>query len=74
MFIYNCGVVTSMKHIFIMLIEIIYRCVRTLKPTCVCSVLVGKTSLITRFMYDSFDNTYQVRSGTDPEPKNNLNY
>jgi hypothetical protein len=22
---------------------------------------VGKTSLITRFMYDSFDNTYQVR-------------
>ena len=21
---------------------------------------VGKTSLITRFMYDSFDNTYQV--------------
>lgn len=25
---------------------------------CVCTV--GKTSLITRFMYDSFDNTYQV--------------
>lgn len=23
--------------------------------------VVGKTSLITRFMYDSFDNTYQVR-------------
>jgi len=23
-------------------------------------LLVGKTSLITRFMYDSFDNTYQV--------------
>lgn len=23
---------------------------------------VGKTSLITRFMYDSFDNTYQVRT------------
>jgi Ras-related protein Rab-6A len=22
--------------------------------------LVGKTSLITRFMYDTFDNTYQV--------------
>jgi len=22
--------------------------------------IVGKTSLITRFMYDSFDNTYQV--------------
>jgi hypothetical protein len=22
--------------------------------------VVGKTSLITRFMYDSFDNTYQV--------------
>lgn len=24
------------------------------------SFIVGKTSLITRFMYDSFDNTYQV--------------
>lgn len=24
--------------------------------------VVGKTSLITRFMYDSFDNTYQVNS------------
>jgi len=24
------------------------------------SSTVGKTSLITRFMYDSFDNTYQV--------------
>lgn len=23
--------------------------------------IVGKTSLITRFMYDTFDNTYQVR-------------
>ena len=23
---------------------------------------VGKTSLITRFMYDSFDNTYQVKA------------
>jgi len=23
--------------------------------------IVGKTSLITRFMYDSFDNTYQVK-------------
>jgi GTPase SAR1 family protein len=22
---------------------------------------VGKTSIITRFMYDKFDNTYQVR-------------
>jgi Ras-related protein Rab-6A len=22
---------------------------------------VGKTSIITRFMYDTFDNTYQVR-------------
>lgn len=32
---------------------------------------VGKTSLITRFMYDSFDNTYQVRSWvplTPPHP------
>jgi len=26
---------------------------------------VGKTSLITRFMYDSFDNTYQATSGID---------
>lgn len=25
-----------------------------------CLFAVGKTSLITRFMYDSFDNTYQV--------------
>lgn len=24
---------------------------------------VGKTSIITRFMYDKFDNTYQVRGG-----------
>lgn len=23
---------------------------------------VGKTSIITRFMYDKFDNTYQVRA------------
>ena len=29
---------------------------------CIYFILVGKTSLITRFMYDSFDNTYQVRS------------
>jgi Ras-related protein Rab-6A len=27
--------------------------------------LVGKTSLITRFMYDSFDNTYQATIGID---------
>ena len=26
---------------------------------------VGKTSLITRFMYDSFDNTYQATIGID---------
>jgi GTPase SAR1 family protein len=25
---------------------------------------VGKTSIITRFMYDKFDNTYQVRSSS----------
>jgi GTPase SAR1 family protein len=25
---------------------------------------VGKTSIITRFMYDKFDNTYQVRRPT----------
>lgn len=29
------------------------------------SVTVGKTSLITRFMYDSFDNTYQATIGID---------
>jgi GTPase SAR1 family protein len=29
---------------------------------------VGKTSLITRFMYDSFDNTYQVTIANN-EPK-----
>lgn len=28
--------------------------------TCTHYTAVGKTSLITRFMYDSFDNTYQV--------------
>jgi GTPase SAR1 family protein len=27
---------------------------------------VGKTSLITRFMYDSFDNTYQVTGVNKP--------
>lgn len=26
---------------------------------------MGKTSLITRFMYDSFDNTYQATIGID---------
>ena len=26
---------------------------------------VGKTSIITRFMYDSFDKLYQVRTGGD---------
>lgn len=26
--------------------------------------IVGKTSLITRFMYDTFDNTYQVKKKT----------
>lgn len=29
------------------------------------SAAVGKTSLITRFMYDSFDNTYQATIGID---------
>uniref|UniRef100_A0A452QKF1 Uncharacterized protein n=1 Tax=Ursus americanus TaxID=9643 RepID=A0A452QKF1_URSAM len=28
-------------------------------------ISVGKTSLITRFMYDSFDNTYQATIGID---------
>jgi GTPase SAR1 family protein len=27
---------------------------------------VGKTSIITRFMYDKFDNTYQVRRPAPP--------
>lgn len=27
---------------------------------------VGKTSIITRFMYDKFDNTYQVRHPPPP--------
>ncbi|RXN08676.1 autoimmune regulator [Labeo rohita] len=30
-----------------------------------CLQYVGKTSLITRFMYDSFDNTYQATIGID---------
>lgn len=29
------------------------------------TIAVGKTSLITRFMYDSFDNTYQATIGID---------
>lgn len=28
-------------------------------------MIVGKTSLITRFMYDSFDNMYQATIGID---------
>jgi Ras-related protein Rab-6A len=27
--------------------------------------IVGKTSIITRFMYDTFDNTYQATIGID---------
>uniref|UniRef100_A0A8D1S8Q9 Ras-related protein Rab-6B n=12 Tax=Eutheria TaxID=9347 RepID=A0A8D1S8Q9_PIG len=38
-----------------------YKLMRLLK-SCLC---VGKTSLITRFMYDSFDNTYQATIGID---------
>jgi Ras-related protein Rab-6A len=30
---------------------------------------VGKTSLITRFMYDSFDNTYQVQNSSTKKQK-----
>lgn len=29
---------------------------------------VGKTSIITRFMYDKFDTTYQVRPSAAPVP------
>lgn len=31
----------------------------------ILTAAVGKTSLITRFMYDSFDNTYQATIGID---------
>ncbi|XP_072900113.1 ras-related protein Rab-6A isoform X4 [Hemitrygon akajei] len=31
----------------------------------IVTVKIGKTSLITRFMYDSFDNTYQATIGID---------
>lgn len=34
-------------------------------PCMLTTCLVGKTSLITRFMYDSFDNTYQATIGID---------
>lgn len=34
-------------------------------PHILTEFLVGKTSLITRFMYDSFDNTYQATIGID---------
>ena len=34
-------------------------------PTDPCVPPVGKTSLITRFMYDSFDNMYQATIGID---------
>jgi Ras of Complex, Roc, domain of DAPkinase len=45
----------------------------TLSPGCMLNAdsgtsdrqTVGKTSLITRFMYDSFDNTYQATIGID---------
>lgn len=33
--------------------------------TSLTAITVGKTSLITRFMYDSFDNTYQATIGID---------
>uniref|UniRef100_A0A5F9C850 Ras-related protein Rab-6B n=1 Tax=Oryctolagus cuniculus TaxID=9986 RepID=A0A5F9C850_RABIT len=35
------------------------------EPLSACCFAVGKTSLITRFMYDSFDNTYQATIGID---------
>lgn len=44
---------------------------RTIWSVCVCGEAqtnvgsVGKTSLITRFMYDSFDNMYQATIGID---------
>ncbi len=39
--------------------------VDTLWDTGLTTIQVGKTSLITRFMYDSFDNTYQATIGID---------
>lgn len=33
--------------------------------SCPRLLIVGKTSLITRFMYDSFDNMYQATIGID---------
>merc|ERR1712134_62334 len=38
---------------------------RKFKPVFLGEQSVGKTSLITRFMYDSFDNTYQATIGID---------
>jgi GTPase SAR1 family protein len=35
---------------------------------------VGKTSLITRFMYDSFDNTYQVTLINNPQKNKVVNF
>ena len=35
---------------------------------------VGKTSLITRFMYDSFDNMYQATIGIDFLSKVSISY
>lgn len=37
----------------------------TTKITVLIAATVGKTSLITRFMYDSFDNMYQATIGID---------
>lgn len=34
-------------------------------PVCKRGISVGKTSLITRFMYDSFDTSYQATIGID---------
>lgn len=39
--------------------------VPTLRTILIQQQLVGKTSLITRFMYDSFDSTYQATIGID---------
>ena len=35
------------------------------KPVFLGDEAVGKTSIITRFMYDTFDNTYKVTIGID---------
>ena len=60
----KCNVTPSIYYELIILqtalifnpLDGLFRCIFNI----LSNFLVGKTSLITRFMYDSFDNTYQV--------------